>query len=174
MAPKKPRVSPATRILEDPNKEIHKTYGLPGLLAKLWRRILYDRKINGYRYGVLMSLYLESLKSPNNPVEENQNRGNLNRQLTDPKMSWKTLCKAFRFIRAQRIRFIVEIDYEDGTTMVHRVNADLAGNHDDISNDLDGDDNQPIAPLPDDQDSHPFLDERVDPSSGDYDNQSKQ
>jgi hypothetical protein len=163
MAPhkgKKQRVSPATRILDDPNKEIHKTYGLPGLLSKLWRRILYDRKITGYRYGVLMSMYLESQKSPDNPAEENQNRGNLNRQLTDPKMSWKTLCKAFRFIRAKRIRFIVEIDYEDDTTMVHRVQADLSGNDDDLGPDGDGDDNKPISPLPDDQDTHPFLDDR--------------
>lgn len=168
----KSKVKPIAKLLDDPNKEVHKTYGSFGALSKLWRIMVRDRNISPYRFGLMMERFLNDPKNryPNNPKERMNNRGNLNKELSNPAMSWKVFCrKALRFLDLKEIRITVEAVNHDDTYTVHRIGIDLV--HDalidlpelDEGNQLEGAQRKKL-PLPQDQEPITFLDDEEDES----------
>lgn len=158
---KRPKVKPISRMLEDPNKEIHKTYGHVATLSKLWRIILKDLNIGGYRFSMLMERFLNDPNNhvPNNPKERFNNRGNLNKEMSNPTMSWKVFCKCMRFLQFTEFRITLEARHQDGKITTHRVMVPLVGTSVDESlfDDAAADPNAPNRPVPEDQEHLPFL-----------------
>lgn len=159
---KDPRQRPIDRVLDDPYKEISKaTYGMPGLLSKLWRTILYDLKVSGYRYSSLMTAWTNAqlTRAQNNPEEKRDHRGNLNRQFSDPKMSWNVLSKGIMFLRAKKIKLTAEITHENDDVTVHHVGTIIGDGP--LPDDDPNDDKDNLEPLPDDQEEIPYLDPTI-------------
>lgn len=163
MASKPPKMKPLTRMLEDPNKEIHKTYGAHGLLSKLFRVMLKDMKVTGYRFSLLMEKYLNDPKNnvPNNLKERTSNRGNTNKELSNPRMSWKVFAKAMSFLRLRGFRLTIEAWHPDGTTTIHSVDVNLMDEEVTFPEDDSGSSDDVIRPIPGDQDDLPYLDEET-------------
>jgi hypothetical protein len=173
MAERKQR--PIQQIMEDPNKGITKTYGSWGALSKLWRIVLRDNHINGYRFSVFMDRYI---KDPKNNAKKGDgehfdNRGNLNKEFSNPTMSWKVFIKCMKFMQFKKIRITLEAEHTDGHISVHRTMVDLEDNM--LMNDprfaheleekLEANANNPAAknmPLPDDQEHIPYMDPHPD------------
>lgn len=161
--PKRPKVKPIARMLEDPNKEIHKTYGTVGLLSKLWRVILKDLNIGGYRFSVLMDRFLNDPNNqvPDNPKERFNNRGNLNKEMSNPTMSWKVFCKCMRFLQFTEFRITLEARHTDGKITTHRVMVNLHDGLKDVplfEEELAENPDAVVPKVPEDQEPHPFLD----------------
>jgi hypothetical protein len=174
MAERKQR--PIQQIMDDPNKGVSKTYGAWGLLSKLWRIILRDNHMNGYRFNVFMDRFL---KDPKNQTKKNadgehfDNRGNLNKEFSNPTMSWKVFTKCLKFIQANKVRVTVEIEHPDGHISMHRTMVDLHDNmlmsdprfaHE-LEDQLEAhvsDPNAPNLPIPDDQEPIIYLDPHPD------------
>lgn len=119
---KRPKVKPISRMLDDPNKESHKTYGSVGLLSKLWRIILKDNNVTMYTFSQLMDRFINDPKNrvPNNPRERFNNRGNLNKEMSNPSMSWKVFCKCLTFMGFTDVRVTIEARHESGKITTHR------------------------------------------------------
>jgi len=171
MAERKQR--PIQQIMDDPNKGVTKTYGSWGLLSKLWRIILRDNHMNGYRFNVLMDRFL---KDPRNKPKKDasgehfDNRGNLNKEFSNPTMSWKVFVKCLHFMGFSEVRVTVECRHEDGHISTHRTMVNLKDNlllndprfvPEELEEQVSARENDPEAenmPVPDDQEPIIFLD----------------
>jgi hypothetical protein len=171
------RVRPVQQMLDDPNKGITKThtYGAWGLLSKLWRIFLKENHVSGYRFWMLMDRYLNDPKNrtKKNNSEHSDNRGNLNKEFSNPTMSWKVFCKALRFAQIIEFRVTLETRHRDGHISTHRAMVNLDDNllvHDPVFKEeleqrLDAQVDNPNAvnlPIPDDQIPIVFLDPHPD------------
>ncbi len=162
------KARPISQILEDPNRGIHKTYGAWGLLSKLFRIILKDNRINGYRYTMLMMRFLKDPKnrSKKGNTEHTDNRGNLNKEFSNPIMSWKVFIKGLKFVQYRKIRITIEGEQYDGTINIHRSMVDLENdvliNDPRWASEIEAAEGNPDAPnltVPDDQEHIPYLDD---------------
>lgn len=165
------KVRPVQQMLDDPNKGITKTFGSWGALSKLWRVILHDNHVNGYRFSVFMDHYLKDPK--NHPKkyegEHVDNRGNLHKEFSNPSMSWKVFIKCMKFMRFSEIRITVEARHPDGHISTHRTRVDLQDNLlmndprfvEELEEKLEAssrDANAPNLPVPLDQEHISYLD----------------
>lgn len=97
------------KILTSPDKEVKKTFGIGGILSRLFRQILADLNITPSRFGSLMQDYVNDPRNsiPNNKRDQTMNRGNLIKEFSKPNMTWKVFCKAMRFLQFVKIDFVV-------------------------------------------------------------------
>lgn len=111
------------RLLADPEKQIHMTYGSHGALAKFWRRMLMDLGINGFRFSVLMDRYLRDPNNhvPNNKSDRTSNRGNFNKEFSHPQMSWKVFCKGMKFLLIESMEITIKAKHHDGKITEHHL-----------------------------------------------------
>jgi hypothetical protein len=107
-------------LLNDPNKGVETA---EGVLARLFRQILFDLNVRPIRWAAMMARYLDDPRNgiPKNSRDRSSARGNLNKELRRPKMTWKVFRKALMFLGPLRVRFIVELDWKDRDTTVHMV-----------------------------------------------------
>lgn len=104
-----------------------------GILMRLFRNICYDLTDNQYYSGSawrkLMDDYLDDLVKRDPTISRPNVRGNFNKALLAPNMTWRTLCKALRFLKFVRFRIIIEGEHEDGSVTVHSTSVSfVAGN----------------------------------------------
>ena len=115
-------------ILGEKDKRAGQTYGIGGILASLYRRILADWNIGTMEWGRLMHRYL------NDPINTRRNkpgadqastRANIAKELLDEQMTWKVFCKGLVFLRFSKMRFSVELTHRTGRTKVHFIDVDF-------------------------------------------------
>lgn len=161
------KVRPINQMLEDPNKGVHKTHGSWGTLSKLWRVMLKDLHVSGYKFSTLMKHYVENPKnwSKKRGDDHADNRGNLNKEFSNPTMSWKVFCKCMKFLQVVEFRLTIEARHRDGHITTHRTMLNLE--EDQLINDprfveeiekSQNDPNSPNLPLPEDQEHISYLD----------------
>lgn len=160
----RPKVKPIARMLDDPNKEIHKTYGEVGLLSKLFRIMLKDNNVTGYRFSQYMDRFLN--RPSNHTTEDSKtrlnNRGNLNKEMSNSAMSWKVFCKCMRFLQITEFRLTIEARHPDGHISTHRALVNLEDGLKDVplfDEEMAADPNRPNPKRPEDQEPHPDLDD---------------
>lgn len=105
-----------SQILTSPDKKENETYGVGGVLARLYRRILANLNING---GVWNALMFDYLSNPDNRIPTNQKdrtsiRGNIIRELARPQMTWKVFFKGLRFIQVVEFDITVGLKLRNG------------------------------------------------------------
>jgi len=101
----------ATRINHLFNYDDRKAGQATGILSRLWRIMLVELNINNDNYPMLMTKYLDKRLKPANKNMRaiNTLRGNLNRQLAMPNMSWNVFLRALRVLRVDWIRIDITI-----------------------------------------------------------------
>lgn len=162
---------PISQLLEDPNRGINKTHGAWGLLSKLFRLMLFQNKINGYRYYMLMDRFLKDPRnrSKKGEGEYSDNRGNLNKEFSNPMMSWKVFCKGARFQQGVKMRVTVELEHKNGVITTHKAMVDLENDVimnnplfqaeiEALEKEAQVNPDQPYLPAPEDQPNIPMLD----------------
>jgi len=120
------------KILQSPNKQVHKA---TGVLSRLFRQILFDIGVDPLTWDKLMLRYLND---PTNGIPSNDNskrssaRGNLNKALGKPTMSWKMFITALRFLKPESVEFELKLTWKNKKTTVHRTTIQLIDvSHDD-------------------------------------------
>jgi hypothetical protein len=115
-------------LLSRTDRGINDTAGPNGILAKLWRVILYDLNITPMRFGKYMKDYVVNPRNgvPDSKPAQTQARGNLMKVLGKGEMTFKVFMQAMHFIKAVRIRFIIEIEHENGNLTTHSAAVDLS------------------------------------------------
>ncbi len=118
--------------MADPNRNIltEKDKGVPearGVLAFLFRKILFDMNISPGRWSQMMNDYLDDPwnQVPRNSKDRSSIRGNLNKELFRTRMTWKVFEKGLRFLGPLSIRFEIHLRWPAGRTSVHHVDVEL-------------------------------------------------
>lgn len=119
--------NPMIKLLTAPDKGISQTSGPNGILARLLRTILYDENITPFKYMDLMDTFSKETQSgvPINRVDLTSWRGNITKELSNDRISWKVFCKALRFLRILRVEFTIRAHWHDGHMSTHSTYVEL-------------------------------------------------
>lgn len=97
------------------------------VLSRLWRRILFAQGINPLLWEKMMVRYLNDPLHNIPPTGNRRSsaRGNLQKELSRPSMTWKVFQKAMRFLNPKRVRFMVEITWWSNRVTTYAETLDL-------------------------------------------------
>lgn len=117
-----------TEILTSPDKKVGDA---KDALSKLFRIIMADTNLTGYRWDALMTRYLDDPYNhvPKNAKDRSVERGNLNKHLKRPTMTWKVFMKALRFLAPIKIRFEVHLTWANKRTTIHHLDIKTRSGH---------------------------------------------
>ena len=109
------------RLLNDPEKGMHETYGTNGILAHLFRRMLRDLNVSPMRWGNLMYDFITDPRNgvPDNKKDQTSYRGNFVKEFERRQMTWKVFCKAMRFLQLMRIELVIRAHHKGGRVTEH-------------------------------------------------------
>lgn len=112
-------------MLNSPNKGVDKA---TGVLARLFRQILIDANISTMAWATLMERYLEDPRNrvPKNGKDRSSARGNLNKELRRPTMTWKVFRKGIQFLNIVHVRFEVHATWANRKKTVTGINIPIA------------------------------------------------
>jgi hypothetical protein len=115
-------------ILDDENKRKDDTYGVNGVLARLFRQMLLDLNINKQRWMHLMADFMHDQRNnvPNNKSDHTTFRGNLTKELGREQLTFKSLCRGCRFLGFRSIEITIAGKHEDtGEITYHTTTVDF-------------------------------------------------
>lgn len=94
-----------------------------GTLSRLFRQILFDVNITPMRWNKLMQAYLSNPRNgvPQHGRDRSTARGNLNKELRKPSMTWNNFRRGLVFLGPIKIRFEVHLTWANKKTTVHGV-----------------------------------------------------
>lgn len=114
-------------LLLSSDKGVSKTRGVGGVLAKLWRSILFDLNISYPQFEQLLNNYIIAARTT---VDDHRaarliTKGNERRAFERDTMTFKSFFKAMKFLRIKKIRIVVELTHNSNKTTLHEVSTDL-------------------------------------------------
>jgi len=114
-------------MMASPTKQIEQTTGIGGILAALWRKILYDKNYTLSRLEFQLRRWMDTTRvSGDRPsVVSFYNRGNIRRALGAPQMTIKVFIKALRILDIVGLELTVKLTNSHGQTSVHSVEANI-------------------------------------------------
>ena len=94
-----------------------------GTLSKLFRQILLDVGVTPMQWSKLMQGYLTNPRNrvPKNGRDRSTHRGNLNKELRKPNMTWNNFKRGLIFLSPVKIRFEVHLTWNNKRTTLHGV-----------------------------------------------------
>lgn len=102
-------------ILVDPEKKKNETKGIGGILTSLLRDLFKELKVEEGLFNKLCADYIRHARfGLNDKVANYLSRGNLRRQLSDPKLTWKTFVKGLKLLGVRRFKISVEVYFRNG------------------------------------------------------------
>lgn len=118
------------RVLKDPAYCINEVKGVNGVLAGLFRKTLSLIGITPGRFDAKLDQFIAVNKKNNsNRVARMLTRGNLNRELFKPTMSFKVFMKGLKILGIKRVKITIACEYDVNKTYISDVTVDL-GNDD--------------------------------------------
>lgn len=125
-----PGKNPLEPILSVDNKRQLETNSTPGgVLARFWRTIVADLKINPIKFSELLSRYL-FVTHNENLISANNARGSYHKKLAEKEFTWKVFLEGLRILGAYRIEFHIKIFNIDGHESTHSLNVLLSTDED--------------------------------------------
>lgn len=90
-----------SKVLTSPNKGVDRVKGIGGVLAGLFRKILWDLNVDPQMYGSLLTDLIRDPRSgvPNNRRDRSSAIGNYSKHFSKPWMSWKKFVEALRLLQ---------------------------------------------------------------------------
>ena len=113
--------TPSYRILKAADKQVTAVEASAnGLLAGLWRKILYDMGITPVRWNLLIDEYLDKQSgNKTNRFDRANTRSALNSELFEPAMTMKTLIKGLKVLNCDDLQIQISVTKrgKKGTTV---------------------------------------------------------
>lgn len=110
-------------LLASPFKDVQKA---TGPLSRLWRTILFDRRVDAAQNEALMQKYLNDPR--NNIVtgsDRSSGRNNLSDALAGVDMTIKTLLRGFRLLSPVSVRLTATMTWKNREITEHHVDIDF-------------------------------------------------
>jgi hypothetical protein len=105
-------------LMEDPKKGVDQAISP---LAKLWRLTLRELQVNPWRWKQLMEQHVRDPRSgiPQTPSDRASERGNLNKELRKPKLTWGVFFRGIRLLNPVRARIELHLTWPNQKVTVH-------------------------------------------------------
>lgn len=116
-------------LLSRPDRGVGATSGITGVLAGLFRKMLLDLGINGYRWSCLMDEYVQiesEAHNKNNRRDRTSIRGNLNKEFIRGRMTWKVFCRGMMLLKIRRFGIVIIAEHESGRKTAHSTIVDMS------------------------------------------------
>lgn len=90
-----------TKLFTFPDRGVNSTYGVGGILSRLFRQMLIDFNVDGNKYSSLLTTYMNdpSNNIPNNRADRASKVGNFNKEFGKPTMSLKKFIEAVKLLQ---------------------------------------------------------------------------
>lgn len=92
--------------------------GFEGVLARLFNVMCLDvtggRGISPVQWNKLMNSYIRSMVESNTTMDRSSIRGNMNKELRRPSMTWNVLCKGMRFLKFEAFTISIHGELVNG------------------------------------------------------------
>jgi len=99
------------------NNEVSK--GVDGILANLFRTILYKHGVNTMKFNRLLERYINKTYKTITSKEATSVRGNLRKELLKNKMSWKVFLKGLYFLNIVKFDLVLKLHDQNGNVVIH-------------------------------------------------------
>lgn len=122
MTEKKQKISRIKKVLYSIHQgNFIKSGGSDSILASMFQLIIWQLGIKEVGWNTLMQRYLldPSNNIPNNDRAHALERGNLQKELLNNRMSWKVFCKGLKFINLPKFEFIIRAHHINGSITEH-------------------------------------------------------
>ena len=115
------------KILTAPDKGIHRTRGIGGILARLWRIMLDELKVSPNRFESLLTDFITDARRavPDNRVTLHLTRGNFRRELSNDTMTFKVFVNAMKFLKIAQFKLVLVLVHTTGRQTLHTVDVDV-------------------------------------------------
>ena len=122
-------------LLEHENKKIYEAHGV---LARLYRQILFETRVTPRHMDRLLQLWVADPRNaiPDDGKSRSTERGNLIRELSSRDLTWRVFLKGIRLLRPIDIHLEVHLRWSRKKVTIHGFTMRLT----DIEIDLEGDD----------------------------------
>lgn len=92
-----------------------------GALSILFRQILLDINLSTIQWNSLMVDYLKNPRNgiPPNGRDRSTARGNLNKELRRPSMTWRNFMRGLAFLNPVKIKFEIHLTWRNKETTIH-------------------------------------------------------
>lgn len=109
-------------LLESRDKGVDTAQNPP---ARLWRLLLKQLNMHPWRWTQLLDQYLANPRNgiPNNPRDRSSARGNLNKELFKPKLTFTTLLRGLTLLSPRKVKFELHCTWDNGATTVTSVDV---------------------------------------------------
>ena len=132
------------KVLSAHDKCVNATHGINGILARLFRQMLSNLKVDPGKWNSLMYDYVTDPRNavPMNRKDQTSARGNIAKELFRPQMTWKVFCKGLRLLHIVRFEIQIVAYHRVGHPTVHSTTVDLGTQVNDTGDDSDDDESQ--------------------------------
>ncbi len=93
--------------------------GVDGILASLYRQILFSHGVNTAKFNRLMEFFIRKTNKQVSTKEATSIRGNLRKELLKGKMSWKVFLKGLYFLNIVKFDITIKLHEASGRISVH-------------------------------------------------------
>lgn len=97
-----------------------KQFSYDTALSYLFNQLMVEMHMDPVLYSELLVLYIRRSKVPINQKEISSERGNVNKELTNPRMSWKVSIKGLNFLDVKNFVFVVRLKHFRGDSTSHK------------------------------------------------------
>lgn len=92
---------------------------IESVLSTVFKQLQFLLGITIERYNELLKNYIIKAKVPNTQIDVSSARGNLNKELKKPTMSWKVFIKGLNFLNVVELNIGVQLYHKNGLTTTH-------------------------------------------------------
>lgn len=114
-------------LLARPDRGVGATSGIVGVLAGLFRQILFDLNIGTMKWSHLMDEYVQ-IESVHNNKDNRRDRtsirGNLNKEFQRSRMTWKVFCRGMMLLQVRRFGVVIILEHANGKKTAHSTIVD--------------------------------------------------
>lgn len=116
----KPENKQLEGMLEDKDKSVGEA---TGILSRLFRQILADQNVTAMLWNKMMNAYLDDPRNrvPRDSRGRSSHRGNLNKELLKPNMTWNNFIKGIYFLNPVWAEFKITLKWRTGRYTEHRI-----------------------------------------------------
>lgn len=119
-----PKKNTMSKLLDDPEKKVkEKKHTANGILATLWRVVLYNYKVTTEMFSKLLDSSL--LLTCKSEEEAKNSKGGWNSRFSSDELTWATFITGLRTLGVKEIELSIKTTRYDGTEVVHTLHSDL-------------------------------------------------
>jgi len=103
-----------------------------GILASIYREILFDLGITGGKFNMLLEQYVRISHKERDSVNISNFKNALKKELLGATMTWKVFMKGLGFLSVVKLDLTLNLTYKCGNETLHKKTIHISGGNADV------------------------------------------